>query len=114
MYNTDNKRARRDLKNINEIKDRIATKKVITSHPNAMHLILSNHMSKDNFKPKTSIEMFKDQLDINDLLKQDFDINDSILADEPLELAQEQEFYETRFVEEYETVIENLLEDTDG
>lgn len=108
MYNTEHKRALRDLNNITQIKERIATKKAITSHPNAIHLILSNQMSKRN--PVTSVEMFQKQLDINDVWSEDFDINNSILADEPMELKQEQEHYESRFIEEYETVIENILE----
>ena len=42
------------------------------------------------------------QVDINHLIEDDFDINNSILADEPMELEQEQEYWDNRQLEEYD------------
>jgi ribosome assembly protein YihI (activator of Der GTPase) len=109
MFDTEHKRAQRGLDMVNEIKNRLETKQSILSSPNAYHLILSEHMKKKEFTPKTAVEMFEEQADINALLDDGWDINNSILADEPLELAQEQEFYESRFLEHYEEAMETVF-----
>ena len=111
LFNTEQKRAQRGLDMVNEIKARIAKKQTICSSPNAIHIILSDHMKRTEFSPKTSIEIFQEQVDINNLLDDGFDINNSILADEPLELAQEQEYYESRFMEHYEEALETVFMD---
>lgn len=80
-----------------------------------IHFILSQAMEK-KVDTKTSLEMFQEQIDVNQMWTEDFDISNSILADEPMELAQEQEFYEERFLEEYEDTLEHFaqLEQDEG
>ena len=55
-------------------------------------------------KTRTSTELEEkyNQVDINHLVEDDFDINNSILADEPMELEQEQEYWNNRQLEEYD------------
>ena len=61
-------------------------------------------MSQKHFTPKTILEVEQQyaQVDINHLVEDDFDINNSILADEPMELEQEQEYWHNRQLEEYD------------
>ena len=65
-----------------------------------LHYIMSQH----KFTPKTILEVEQQyaQVDINHLIEDDFDINNSILADEPMELEQEQEYWDNRQLEEYD------------
>ena len=46
------------------------------------------------------------QIDINPLIDDEFDINNSILADEPEEILQEQEFLDERMAKEFETLLQ--------
>ena len=58
---------------------------------------------------KNSLELMQEQIDINHLMKlDDFDINNSILADEADEAMQEEEFHRERFLEEYSMTWEQL------
>ena len=58
---------------------------------------------------KNSLELIQEQIDINHLMRtDDFDINDSILADEADEAMQEEEFHKERFLEEYSMTWEQL------
>ena len=61
-------------------------------------------MSQNHFTPRTILEVEQQyaQVDINHLVEDDFDINNSILADEPMELEQEQEYWDNRQLEEYD------------
>ena len=61
-------------------------------------------MSQKHFTPRTILEVEQQyaQVDINHLIEDDFDINNSILADEPMELEQEQEYWDNRQLEEYD------------
>ena len=61
-------------------------------------------MSQKQHTPKTILEVEQQyaQVDINHLIEDDFDINNSILADEPMELEQEQEYWDNRQLEEYD------------
>ena len=63
-------------------------------------------MSQKHFTPRTSLELEEkyNQVDINHLLEDEFDINNSILVDEPMEIAQEQEYLDERMAEEFETL----------
>ena len=65
-----------------------------------LHYIMSQH----KYTPKTILEAEQQyaQVDINHLVEDDFDINNSILADEPMELEQEQEYWNNRQLEEYD------------
>ena len=65
---------------------------------------LHNIMSQKQHTPKTILEVEQQyaQVDINHLVEDDFDINNSILADEPMELEQEQEYWDNRQLEEYD------------
>ena len=67
-----------------------------------LHYIMSQH----KFTPKTILEAEQEyaQVDINHLVEDDFDISNSILADEPMELEQEQEYLDERMAEEFETL----------
>ena len=60
-------------------------------------------MLQKHFTPRTILEVEQQyaQVDINHLIDDDFDINNSILADEPMELEQEQEYWDNRQLEEY-------------
>ena len=63
-------------------------------------------------KVKNSLELMQEQIDINRLMRlDDFDINDSILADEADEAMQEEEFHRERFLEEYSMTWEQLEEE---
>ena len=64
-------------------------------------------MSQKQYTPKTILEVEQQyaQVDINHLVEDDFDINNSILADEPDEIAQEQEYWNTRQKEEYQDAL---------
>ena len=64
-----------------------------------LHYIMSQ-----KYTPKTILEVEQQyaQVDINHLVEDDFDINNSILADEPMELEQEQEYWDNRQLEEYD------------
>ena len=58
---------------------------------------------------KNSLELIQEQIDINHLIRlDDFDINNSILADEADEAMQEKEFHKERFLEEYSMTWEQL------
>ena len=63
-------------------------------------------MSQKQHTPKTILEVEQQyaQVDINHLVEDDFDINinNSILADEPMELEQEQLYWDNRQLEEYD------------
>ena len=60
-------------------------------------------MSQKHFTPRTILEVEQQyaQVDINHLVEDDFDINNSILADESDEIAQEQEYWDNKQLEEY-------------
>ena len=61
---------------------------------------------------KNSLELIQEQIDINHLMRtDDFDINNSILADEADEAMQEEEFHKERFLEEYSMTWEQLEEE---
>ena len=63
-------------------------------------------------KVKNSLELIQEQIDINRLMRLgDFDINDSILADEADEAMQEEQFHRGRFLEEYSMTWEQLEEE---
>ena len=63
-------------------------------------------------KVKNSLELIQEQIDINRLMRlDDFDINDSILADEADEAMQEEQFHRERFLEEYSMTWEQLEEE---
>ena len=57
-----------------------------------------------------SININKNQVDINHLIEDDFDINNSILADEPMELEQEQEYCDNKQREEYQDAMQFAME----
>ena len=63
---------------------------------------MSEYMNNKQ-NPISSEEQYED-IDINLLLEDEFDINNSILADESMEIAQEQEYLDERMVEEFETL----------
>ena len=69
-----------------------------------LHYIMSQH----KFTPKTILEVEQQyaQVDINHLVEDDFDINNSILADELMELEQEQEYWDNRQKEEYQDAMQ--------
>ena len=61
---------------------------------------------------KNSLELIQEQIDINHLMRtDDFDINNSILADEANEAMQEEEFHKERFLEEYSMTWEQIEEE---
>lgn len=63
-------------------------------------------------KVRNSLELMQEQIDINHLMKlDDFDINNSILADEADEAMQEEEFHRERFLEEYSMTWEQIEEE---
>ena len=70
-------------------------------------------MSQKHFTPRTILEVEQQyaQVDINHLVEDDFDINNSILADEPMELEQEQEYWDNRQKEEYQDAMEQINEE---
>ena len=63
-------------------------------------------------KTRTSTELEEkyNQVEINHLIDDDFDINNSILADEPVELEQEQEYWDNRQKEEYQDALQFVIE----
>ena len=63
-----------------------------------------HYIMLQKYTPKTILEVEKEyaQVDINHLIEDDLDINNSILADEPMELKQEQEYWHNRQLEEYD------------
>ena len=65
-------------------------------------------MSQKQHTPKTILEVEQQyaQVDINHLVEDDFDINNSILADEPMELEQEQSYWDNRQLEEYQDTMQ--------
>ena len=65
-------------------------------------------MSQKQYTPKTILEVEQQyaQVDINHLIEDDFDINNSILADEPDEVAQEQSYWDNRQLEEYDDTMQ--------
>ena len=84
-----------------------------------MYLIINNTyiylyyiMSQKHFTPKTILEVEQQyaQVDINHLIEDDFDINNSILADEHMELEQEQEYWDNRQIEEYQDAMQFAME----
>ena len=69
-------------------------------------------MSQKQYTPKTILEVEQQyaQVDINHLVEDDFDINNSILVDEPMELEQEQEYWDNRQKEEYQDALQFVME----
>ena len=69
-----------------------------------LHYIMSNKL----FTPKTILEVEQQyaQVDINHLVDDEFDINNSILADEEDEIAQEQDYWDERQREYYQESLE--------
>ena len=69
-------------------------------------------MSQKHFTPRTILEVEQQyaQVDINHLIDDDFDINNSILADEPMELEQEQEYCDNKQREEYQDAMQFTME----
>ena len=69
-------------------------------------------MSQKQHTPKTILEVEQQyaQVDINHLVEDDFDINNSILADEPMELEQEQSYWDNRQLEEDNEALEFAME----
>ena len=69
-------------------------------------------MSQKHFTPKTILEVEQQyaQVDINHLIEDDFDINNSILVDEPMELEQEQEYWDNWQKEEYQDAMQFAIE----
>ena len=63
-------------------------------------------------KTRTSTELEEkyNQVDINHLIDDEFDINNSILADEPMELEQEQEYWDNKQREEYKDTMQFAVE----
>ena len=78
---------------------------MITTNLNEMPSYSGLHyiMSQKQHTPKTILEVEQQyaQVDINHLVEDDFDINNSILADEPMELEQEQSYWDNKQLEEY-------------
>ena len=68
-----------------------------------LHYIMSKFIQP---KQRTSLELENklEQVDINHLVDDEFDINNSILADEPMEIQQQQEFWDEKMAEEYSTL----------
>ena len=69
-------------------------------------------MSQKHFTPKTILEVEQQyaQVDINHLIEDDFDINNSILADKSMELEQEQEYWDNKQREEYQDAMQFAME----
>ena len=65
---------------------------------------MSEYMNNKQ-NPISSEEQYED-IDINLLLEDEFDINNSILADESMELEQEQEYWDNRQLEEYQDAMQ--------
>ena len=68
-----------------------------------LHYIMSKYIQAKT-RTSTELEEKYNQVDINHLIDDEFDINNSILADEPEEIAQEQDFLDERMAEEFETL----------
>ena len=75
--------------------------KQMPSYAGLHYIMLQKH-----FTPRTILEVEQQyaQVDINHLIEDDFDINNSILADESEEILQEQDFLDERMAEEFETL----------
>ena len=69
---------------------------------------MSEYMNNKQ-NPISSEEQYED-IDINLLLEDEFDINNSILADESMELEQEQEYWDNRQIEEYQDAMQFAME----
>ena len=69
-------------------------------------------MSQKQHTPKTILEVEQQyaQVDINHLIKNNSNINNSILADEPMELEQEQEYWDNKQKEEYQDAMQFAME----
>ena len=69
-------------------------------------------MSQKHFTPRTILEVEQQyaQVDINHLIEDDFDINNSILTDEPMELEQEQEYWDNKQREEYQDAMQIAMQ----
>ena len=65
-------------------------------------------MSQKHFTPRTILEVEQQyaQVDINHLVDDEFDINNSILDDEEDEIAQEQDYWDERQREYYQESLE--------
>ena len=74
-----------------------------------LHHVMSKYIQA---KTRTSLELEAqyNQVDINHLLDDEFDINNSILADEHMELEQEQEYWDNRQIEEYQDAMQFAME----
>jgi hypothetical protein len=72
-------------------------------------------MLQKHFTPRTilKVEQQYAQVDINHLIEDDFDINNSILADEPMELELEQEYWNNKQIEEYQDAMQFAMEQTE-
>ena len=68
-----------------------------------LHHIMSKYIQAKT-RTSTELEAKYNQIDINHLIDDEFDINNSILADEPEEILQEQEFLDERMAKEFETL----------
>ena len=68
-----------------------------------LHFIMNNYIQPKT-RTSTELEAQYNQVDINHLLDDEFDINNSILADESMEIAQEQEYLDERMAEKFETL----------
>ena len=67
-----------------------------------LHHIMSKYIQTKT-RTSTELQAQYNQVDINHLIDDEFDINNSILADEPEEIRQEQEFWDEKMAEEYDT-----------
>ena len=81
--------------------------KQMPSYAGLHYIMLQKH-----FTPRTILEVEQEyaQVDINHLVDDDFDTNNSILADEPDEIAQEQEYWDTIQKEEYQDALQFAME----
>ena len=83
---------------------------MITTNLNEMPSYSGLHyiMSQKQFTQKTILEVEQQyaQVDINHLVDDEFDINNSILADEEDEIAQEQDYWDERQREYYQESLE--------
>ena len=81
--------------------------KQMPSYAGLHYIMLQKH-----FTPRTILEVEQQyaQVDINHLVEDDFDINNSILADDPMELEQEQSYWDNRQLEEYDDAMQFAME----
>ena len=73
-----------------------------------LNFIMSEYMN--NKQNPISFEEQYEDIDINLLLEDEFDINNSILTDEPMEIAQEQEYWDNRQKEEHQDAMQFAME----